>query len=304
MKVTNDILFQYIFGKIGHEQITKGFLEDILGIQISSLSLDANKRLIGEEADDKIGRIDVKAKLEDGTKVIIEMQVTRYNYMIDRLLFYWSAVYKADLKRGESYKKLDKTIAILIIEENLNETKEIEEYHTIWRLRENRYHNIVLTNNLEIHIIELAKFKTNKEKPQLADNWIKFIKGEEINMQKMNMEEKVRKELIEAMEEVEKLRGDPELIERYERKADYLRDQLSFLEDAKETGIEEGIKKGVKKGRREGIKRARIEAKKKQEKIVINMYKRQIGIEEICEITSLTKKEVKQIIEKATLISA
>lgn len=111
-------------------------------------------------------------------------------------------------------------------------------------------------------------------------------------MQKMNMEEKVRKELIEAMEELDKLRGDPELIERYERKADYLRDQLSFLEDAKETGIEEGIK------------RARIEAKKKQEKIVINMYKRQIGIEEICEITSLTKKEVKQIIEKATLISA
>ncbi|MCI8396220.1 MAG: Rpn family recombination-promoting nuclease/putative transposase [Clostridia bacterium] len=246
MKVTNDILFQYIFGKIGHEQITKGFLEDILGIQISSLSLDTNKRLIGE----------------------------------------------ADLKRGESYKKLDKTIAILIIEENLNETKEIEEYHTIWKLRENRYHNIVLTNNLEIHIIELAKFKTNKEKPQLADNWIKFIKGEEIDMQKMNMEEKVRKELIEAMEELDKLRGDPELIERYERKADYLRDQLSFLEDAKETGIEEGIK------------RARIEAKKKQEKIVINMYKRQIGIEEICEITSLTKKEVKQIIEKATLISA
>ena len=41
---------------------------------------------IGEEIEDKIGRVDVKAKLKDGTKVIIEMQVTEYSYMVKRLL--------------------------------------------------------------------------------------------------------------------------------------------------------------------------------------------------------------------------
>ena len=103
LKLTNDIVFQRIFGKVGNENITKAFLEKILGIKIEELTLDTNKRLIGEEIEDKIGRVDVKAKLQDGTKVIIEMQVTEYSYMVKRLLYYWSRVYVGDLKRGKEY---------------------------------------------------------------------------------------------------------------------------------------------------------------------------------------------------------
>ncbi len=34
LKLTNDIVFQRIFGKLGNENITKAFLEKILGIKI------------------------------------------------------------------------------------------------------------------------------------------------------------------------------------------------------------------------------------------------------------------------------
>src|SRR5699024_4396282 len=47
LKLTNDIVFQRIFGKVGNENITKAFLEKILGIKIEELTLDTNKRLIG-----------------------------------------------------------------------------------------------------------------------------------------------------------------------------------------------------------------------------------------------------------------
>ena len=46
LKVTNDLVFQSIFGKVGNEHITKGFLEKILNIKIESLTLNVNKRLI------------------------------------------------------------------------------------------------------------------------------------------------------------------------------------------------------------------------------------------------------------------
>ena len=92
IRLTNDLVFQRIFGKVGNENITKAFLEKVLGIEIESLTLDTNKRLIGERPEDKIGRVDVKAKLKDGTKVIIEMQVTEYSYMVKRLLYYWSFI--------------------------------------------------------------------------------------------------------------------------------------------------------------------------------------------------------------------
>ena len=128
LKVTNDLIFQRIFGKVGNERITKGFLEKILNIKIESLTLNVNKRLIGEMHDDKLGRIDVRADLEDGTKVIIEMQVAGYDYMPKRFLEYWSKVYVEGFKRGELYNELNKTIGILILVENLKETEEIEEF--------------------------------------------------------------------------------------------------------------------------------------------------------------------------------
>ncbi len=161
-RLTNDILFQRVFGKVGNERITKLFLQKILGIQIEELQLDTNKRLIGEMVDNKIGRVDVKARLSNGSKVIIEMQVARYKYMTKRLLYYWAETYVSDLRRGEEYKKIEKTIAILISVENLEELEGIEEYHTKWSIREEKHLNRKLTDDLEIHIIELNKFKYAK----------------------------------------------------------------------------------------------------------------------------------------------
>ena len=86
LKITNDLVFQRIFGKVGNEEITKHFLEKILRLQIEELSLDLNKRLIGEAIDDKIGRLDVRAKLSDGTNLLIEMQVAKYKSIAEREL--------------------------------------------------------------------------------------------------------------------------------------------------------------------------------------------------------------------------
>ena len=117
LKVTDDRLFQRIFGKIGNENITIGFLEKVLGIEIEDLSLDANKRLIGKETDDKISRLDIKAVLKDGTKVIIEMQLEWNNFIPKRFVFYCSKVYTEGLKKNKGYEELKKTIGILIMKQ-------------------------------------------------------------------------------------------------------------------------------------------------------------------------------------------
>jgi len=281
--LTNDITFQRIFGKVGNEDITKGFLEKILGINIESLTLDTNKRLIGNMINDKIGRVDVKAKLNDGTKVIIEMQVARYKYMAERLLYYWSQTYVGDLKRGEDYEELNKTIAILISVEDLQETKGIEEYHTKWEIREEKYCNVKLTEDLEIHIIELSKFKEGKER-RPEDNWIRFIKAKGADELKKLSE--IEKEIEEAKEELDRLAEDPEMKELYEIKEYELREKASYVRAAKEEGIEEGIKQGLKHGVEQGKK-----------EIVLNMYKEKVKIEDIAKYTGISKDEIEKIIE-------
>lgn len=276
MPVTNDVIFQRIFGKVGNENITKGFLEKLLGIEIESLTLDTNKRMQGELLDNKTGRLDVKAKLNDGTIVIIEMQVAEYKYMAERMLYYWSMAYIESLNKGQLYEKLHKTIAILISVENLRQTEGIREYHTKWSIKEDNHPNARLTKDLEMHVIELKKFEQRKSESPV-DNWIKFIKsrGKE-DMAKLTKTDKL---LAEAMEEFNNLQDSPEAHEEFLWRQKELRDKMSFAVGAREDGVEEGMEK-------------------KQKEVVINMHKKKFDIQTICEITNLTKEEVEKIIEE------
>lgn len=242
-ELTNDVLFQNVFGKVGNERITKSLLEEILGIEIEDLTLDTNKRLIGDEIDDKIGRIDVKAKLNDGTKVIIEMQVATYENIEERILYYWSKTYTSDLKRGKTYKQLKKTIAILFYVGKLETTKRAKEYHTKWNIREEKHPELIFSEQLEIHIIELSKFDKTQENTKEGD-WIRLIKEGEIDMSRKDLDEVIR----EASEELEKITGDPEIQEKYLEREMELRDRLSLIED----GYERGKKAGMKARRRKG----------------------------------------------------
>ena len=321
LTVTNDLVFQQIFGKVGNEEITKGFLERILGIKIKSLTLDTNKRLIGNNIYEKIGRVDVKAKLSDGTKVIIEMQAVPYEYMPERLLYYWARAYTEDLTRGRAYDYLKKTIAILVSEKSLSITEGIEEYHTIWEIREKNNIEMKYTDDLEIHIIELEKYKDGEQDKEKG-NWIKFIKDG--GNAKMNGN--IDKALKEANEELDRLLADPANEEVYFQRIKDLRDFISFTKDFKRKGLEEGIKKGIEEGRKEGIKegieegkkegreegikkgreeglkegieKGKKEALKKYEQVILKMYKSDVKIEDICKFTELTEEEINKIIKE------
>lgn len=280
IRLTNDLVFQRIFGKVGNENITKAFLEKVLGIEIESLTLDTNKRLIGEGLEDKIGRVDVKAILNNGTKVIIEMQVARYKYMAKRLLYYWSQTYIGDLKRGKEYDILNKTIAILISVEELEETKGIEKYHTKWEIREEENINKKLTEDLEIHVIELSKFKEGQEiRPE--DNWIRALKSKGVDEMKKISE--LDKQIKEMKEELERITADPELREKYYQREKNLRDALSWIKAEREEGKAEGKAEGIEENRKE---------------IVLSMHKKDINIETISEIVKLSKKEIEKIIKE------
>ena len=70
----NDIVFKRLFGKVGNERLVKDFLEAILDLKIESVTLGKETELIPEKIDEKLGILDVRVELADGTSVDIEMQ--------------------------------------------------------------------------------------------------------------------------------------------------------------------------------------------------------------------------------------
>ena len=266
-----DIIFQAIFGEVGSENITKDFLEKILKRKIEKISLDKNPILRRELKDDKLGVLDIITELDGKEKCNIEMQLIDKNNIIERMLYYWSKMYTRQIKAGDDYNKLEKTIVILIADFNIKGLEEVE-YHSTWKIIEtNSVKKLILTDKFELDIIELLKIKGREnEKDQLLD-WLIFLENPESERVARKMEE--NKNLKEAVEKLDRISEDEKMQRIIELREKAIRDEHAIY--AK--GVDDGIEKGIMK-------------------IAKSMLKKGMNVSDIIEITGLTKEEIEKLI--------
>ncbi len=279
-----DIIFQAIFGEVGSENITKDFLEKILKRKIEKISLDKNPILRRELKDDKLGVLDIITELDGKEKCNIEMQLIDKNNIIERMLYYWSKMYTRQIKAGDDYNKLEKTIVILIADFNIKGLEEVE-YHSTWKIIEtNSVKKLILTDKFELDIIELLKIKGREnEKDQLLD-WLIFLENPESERVTRKMEE--NENLKEAVEKLDRISEDEKMQRIIELREKAIRDEHAIYDK----GLDDGIEKGIQKGKEKGAKEEKI-------KIVKSMLKENMDIEIIIKITGLTKEEIEKLKE-------
>lgn len=284
-----DVVFQALFRK-GNEKITKALISGIIGRKIQKIDLDKNKNLLREYTKDKMGILDLIATLDDGVICNIEVQLADNKDIEKRLLYYNAKIYSQQMLIGEKYEDLKKTISIAILDYNLEQLNQIKDAHTIWHLRENKSHEEILTDELEVHIIEIPKIKKMKEngiKDEIID-WMTFINNP--NEKEVSDIVKSNKEIEEAMKKLEEIGSDEELMRiiNLRRKAILDENQRKYIvEKEKKEAIEKALEQGKKEGIKEGRKEIMI--------IVKEMLKRNMSIKEIMEITKLSKDEIKNI---------
>jgi predicted transposase/invertase (TIGR01784 family) len=244
MLVKNDFIFQKIFGQNEHKEILLGLLNSILLLpdcqKLADIEIIENTKLPKEYPDDRLGIVDIRAKLLTGEQINVEIQLANKYDMERRTLFYWSKIYTEPLKSGEPFTLLKKTIAINIIDfDYIN----LEPYHTTFHLRENKQPDYRLTDILEIHFIELPKFR--KAKPDLRkplDCWLLYIEDSPEEMRKMisNIDPVIAK--AEAL--LEHLGSLEEIRRYYELREKEIHDEITRMTGAKAEGREEGREEG------------------------------------------------------------
>ncbi len=285
LKPKNDIVFQSLFNK-HNEKITKAFVQALLEEKIDKITINEDKELIRERTEDKLGILDLELDVNNNEKVDVEIQLIDKKNFIERLLFYFSKLYQAQIKRGSNYLEAKRVVLIAIIDYPLELTKEIKEMETIWKLIEKEHKNLVLTNYIEIHILELEKVKNTylKNKDNEKAQWMLFLDDPNSKEVQEIMEE--NKEIKEATVEVRKMSED----EKMQRLAD-LREKAIMDEKAIYAGgLEKGMKLGKEQGIKQGIEQNTIEMVKKLNKI--NM-----PIEQIAQVTNSTIDKVKKILK-------
>lgn len=287
-----DVVFQALFGEVGNESITKGFLETILERKIDSIDLSRNPILRREFKDEKLGVLDIIAKLDENEICNIELQIVDKKNIIERILYYWSRLYSRQIKSGEDYKILQKAIVILITDFKIENLEELD-YHSRWKIMEDKQgKKIILTQKLEIDIIELPKIiGKEKEQDNLLD-WLYFL--ENPKSERVTEKMKENENLKEAVKKLDNLSED----EKMQRIADLRQKAIMDEKAIYEKGLEIGIEKGIQRGMEKGIEKGIMEGSQKEKiEIAKKMLELKIDKETIAKATGLTEQEIEKILD-------
>ncbi len=222
------------------------------------------------------------------------MQLVDQNNIEKRILFYLSKMYSQNIKKGHNYFEANKCIAILFTDFDIKSLKNIEKYMTKWNFREQEYCDSILTDSLEIYIIEMPKVKKYSEGKKL-DTWVNFIiKSGDIDMSNVEEPLKKAKKVLEEISKDERERYLADLREKY------VLDQNNLVKTGYDRGLEQGIKDGFEKGIEEGIEEGieqGIEQGSRQQQLEIakEMKNQNYTNEEIQKITKLGKEEIEKL---------
>ncbi|MBO4816445.1 MAG: Rpn family recombination-promoting nuclease/putative transposase [Clostridia bacterium] len=279
-----DIVFKMLFGEQKHERITKKLIEDIIEERVEKIELEQTPYLFGMQADDKIGIIDVRATINNKNPIDIEMQIIDNHDIEKRVLFYWSKLYSKQIERGGIYEKLNRTISIIFLDYEIEKLKELP-IHTKWQILSTENGKTLLTEDLEIHIIEIPKIKRMLENGRLK-KWIMFLENPEGEETKKMAEKE--EEIKEAIEKLEDISSDEEKERIAELRQKYIMDRKSEMRTAIEKGLKQGLEEGRKEGRGEGMKQKTIEIAKK-------LREKGISTKEIVEITGIDENEINNL---------
>ena len=172
-----DYAFKRIFGSSESKDILISFLNAMIydgNPTIEDLEI-INPNLPPRVEGLKDTYLDVKAKLADGTLVIIEMQVLNVESFGKRVLYNAAKTYAFQLQKGEGYRMLKPVIALTLTDFEMFPNS--EQLISRFIYKEASTNLIYTDNNIELVFVELPKFtKEVHQLETLADKWIYFMK--------------------------------------------------------------------------------------------------------------------------------
>ena len=153
-------------------------------------------------------------------------------------------------------------------------------FHSKWKIFEVSERKKVLTDDFELHIIELPKIKKEKAdgKEEKLLEWLSFLENPESKEVTGYMER--NENMKQAKEKLNTLSADEEVRILAELREKAIRDEKSLKEGYFNEGHAEGLKEGLIQKNKENAKKMKEEG---------------IDIETIIKITNLTKEEIEKL---------
>ena len=246
----NDVVFQKLFGMKNHKNILISFLNSILNLTgknaIKEVEFEEKHLDVSLIASEKLSILDLHVTTESNINVNVEIQLINQYNMIKRTIFYMSKMLLSQLKKGEDYSCLNRTVTINILNFDYLEGENFIKSYGLFEKDTKE----LLTDLLEFIFIELPKFKErdkfinkNKEYNEKLYKWLTFLS----NPTGKETEEfmKTDGEIKEAMDVLYKISGDKEAIMLAEMREKAMMDEQSRLNGARREGGIDTLKETI-----------------------------------------------------------
>ena len=270
-----DKAFKEIMMKEENFEILKKVLESILEVTIEKIELQplhiptGNIHLKGKE-------VDLLVVTNQG-KIEVEVNTYYNDYVRVRNFSYITNIYNNQVTVGDKYSEDTNVIQI-----NLNYGIPDTKYRRIYKVRDEEGKEYIKNFYIyEINMEKLKKIWYDKNELEIEKNKYLLMLDMEIKDIKKLPKDKVVKEY---MEKIEKLNNDPMFINWITKEKDEQMIKNTQLYNATQQGINIGINQGIN----QGIKQEKIEIAK-------SMLKKNMDIEDIIDITGLSKEEIKKL---------
>ncbi|RHR27511.1 Rpn family recombination-promoting nuclease/putative transposase [Clostridium sp. AF19-22AC] len=217
----------------------------------------------------------------------MEMQVKYFEYWDEPALFYLSKMFNSQIRKGESYEKLQKCIHVSILDfiHFPNDNKCYRRIH----FRDDQTSQLY-SDKMELQILELKKLPPEVKTGEDVLAWMRFFSSK--NKEEFQNMAKTNEYFDEAYNTLLNLSADEQKRLEYEAREKALKDYNTQISSAEKRGIkageEIGLRRGKELGEQEGERRTRQ---------IFKLYMQGKSLEEIADLCNIGIDRVKQILE-------
>ena len=246
--------------------VLEGLVTVLLGEKISIIEMlesESNQ----DSANDKFNRVDIKAKDSKGDIILIEIQLTREWYYLQRVLYGVSKTITEHISLGSKYEEVKKIYSINILYFDLGKGSDYLYHGTTTFIGVHTNDELIVRKRdkdairtcspteifPEYFLIRVNEFNEVAKTP--IEEWMDFLKNNHI---KDNTE---TPGLREAKEQLRVLQMNDAERKAYDNYLDTIRTQDSVLDTYRTEGLLEGRMIGREEGREEGRAEGREEGR-------------------------------------------
>lgn len=285
--------------------ILEGLITVLLGEEVKIVELLESES--NQESDtDKFNRVDIKAKNSKGHLIIVEVQLTRQLYYLQRILYGSCKAITEHINIGEKYDQVKKVYSISILYCDYGQGDDYV-YHGETRFKGIHTGNDLLVNTKEegvivphlprevfpeYYLVRVNVYDKIPESP--LDEWMTYLKTGKVK------EDTRTPGLQEVKKKLQYLSMSPKERRAYDEHLDAIMVQNDVLDTAHDEGFSEGHAEGRAQsraeGRAEGLAEGREEGRAEGiASVVSNMIASGMDDETISKWTGLPISEISKI---------